>query len=221
MINELLHWKWRVDGPVAFKGGGGGGGYVDYETPRRQAAVAHINQMFGSRDTRRPAYEAHAGNVRAFHQNAINEDAVTAERELRDALARQSLTTGAVDIDQHGLLERKKAEGYVEAGRKADVAASDLEAADEATKQGLVNQVNAGMDQESAGQNLLQGIEGNRQRAASADITARINNFFRNIGAIYETQQVPGLVAAGRAGQQQTLASYINPPGRYSGTGPG
>ena len=220
MLNEMLHWKYRVNGPIAFKGGGGGGGggYVDAETPRRQQAIQYINDLFGGRETRRPAYEQHAQNVRAFHNQALEEDYTTANRELRDALARQGLTGGSADIDQSALIARKKGEGAIEAGRRADVAAADLEAADESVKQGLVNQINAGLDASSAGNALYAGMQGARERAASADVTNRLNNFFRNIGAIYETQQVPGIVAAGRQQQQQQLASFLNPQSRYSGS---
>lgn len=217
MISELLHWKWRVNGPVAFKGGGGGGWYVDWETPRRQQAIQYINDIFGSRDTRRPAYESHAGNVRAFNQNAIDEDYTTARRDLVDALARQGLTAGSADVDQSGLLTRKKGEAYVEAGRKADTAAADLEAADESTKQSVINQINACMDAQSAGNTLYSGLQAARERAASADLTNRINNFFRNIGAIYETQQIPGIVSAGRSAQHAQLSQFLNPTGSYTG----
>ncbi|MCC7144239.1 MAG: hypothetical protein IT349_19260 [Candidatus Eisenbacteria bacterium] len=219
MTNDLLYWKYRVLGPVYEKGGGGGGGYVDTETPRRQAAISYINELFGGRETRRPAYEQHAGNVRQFHQQAIDEDYTIAQRELRDALARQGLSGGSADIDQSALVGRKKSEGYLEAGRKADAAAADLEAADEQTKQGLINQINAGLDQASAGNALYSGMQATRERAASADLTNRINNFFRNIGAIYETQQVPGMVAAGKSAQQQQLSQFLNPTSGYKGRG--
>lgn len=217
MLNELLHWKHRVNGPIAFKGGGGGGGYVDTETPRRQSAIAYINSLFGEREARRPAYEQHAGNVRAFHTQAVDEDYTTANRELRDALARQGLTGGSADVDQSALIARKKGEGYLEAGRRADTAAADLEAADESVKQGLINQINAGLDQGAAGNALYSGMQAARERAATADVTNRLNNFFRNIGAIYETQQVPGMVAAGRQQQQQQLSQFLNPQSAYKG----
>jgi hypothetical protein len=197
----------------------GGKKYKDYETPRRQAAIAYINQLFGGRETRRPAYEQHAENVRQYHQQSIGEDYATAQRDLRDALARQGLTAGSADIDQAALLGRERDKGLLEAGRRADTAASDLEMADEATKQNLIAQINAGLDASSAGNALYAGMQATRERAASADLTNRINNFFRNIGAIYETQQVPGLVEAGRNRQADELARYLNQSKSYRGSG--
>jgi hypothetical protein len=219
MTNDLLYWKYRVMGPVYRKGGGGGGAPTDYETPRRHAAIAYINGLFGGRETRRPAYETHAGNVRQFHQTNINEDFTTAEREMRDALARQSLTGGSADIDQNALLERKKQEGFIEVGRRADAAASDLEMADEQTKQGLINQINSGLDAGSAGNSLYAGMTAARERASANDVSTRLNNFFRNIGAIYENQQLPGVIASGGVGRTQTnLADYTNQNAPYTGT---
>ena len=165
-------------------------------------------------------YTEHAGNVEALQRTQVDEDYTDAERALKMALARRGLSGSSVQSDQGSLLDRKKQEAYVSAGQAGQRAAEGLRAGDERSRLSLIDQINAGLDADSASQSLLSNLDANRRSAASTDLAGRINNFFQGIGAIYENQALPGAIASERAKRQQgtNLASYLDPTRGYQGS---
>ena len=157
-------------------GGGGGGGNSAVqdeqmrqmradearraqEEMRRQAAVAHINRLYGlggGAEAERNLNERNAayGQVRQNNLNLMMDDIGRnrddAQRAVRFGLARSGLAGGSVDIDANRQITDANQRSIIQANQLADAQVAKMKSDDENTRADLISRINAGMDADSA-----------------------------------------------------------------------
>lgn len=200
---------------------GGGGGGDDYaaqaaaaEAKKQQARDA-LNLQFGVAPTgaadpasaeaerNKAARDALYGTVRtnAFDagKRRIDEQKTTAARDLKFALAAQGLRGGSEDVNQNALLGRTYDQGVLDLGAKADAARADLQASDENTRLGLLQSIDAGMDQGSALSSALAQLKNNNDSAAAAATGTNLGDLFGSAGLLYSKSNAARGKQAGSA----------------------
>lgn len=183
------------------------------------AAVASANAMGGEAQRNKAARDALYSTVRdnAFTagKRGFDESRDRAKRELKFALAAQGLTGGSTDIDENATLGRTYSQGLLDLGGKADAAKSDLANSDEQTRLGLLQSIDAGMDQGSALSSAINQMQINSDRAAADAQGTALGDLFGDAGLLYTKSNL----ARGRAdaGNYYDSNYGARPPGRGAG----
>jgi hypothetical protein len=120
-----------------------------------------------------------------------------AARDLKFSLFAQGLNGGSVDVDEKSLLGRTYDKGLLDLGAKADAAKTEFANADEQTRLGLLQSIDAGMDQGSALSSALNQMKINSDRSAAAAQGTALDDLFANAGLLYtKTNAARGRQAA-------------------------
>lgn len=184
---------------------GGGGVQELFDQAGFDAATAEFNNRASSADANRAAREALYSTVRDNAFNAgkrrIDESKDAARRNLRFELFAKGLDGGSVDVDQNALLGRTYDQGILDLGAKADSVRNDLRGGDENTRLGLLQSIDAGMDQGSAISSAINQQRINSDRAAAAATGTAVGDLFGGAGLIYNDSQV-------RKGRQTGLENF-------------
>ena len=199
-----------VQGPAI--GSDQGGGYEMQERFDQEAydrAMAEYNSGSDTAARNKAAREALYGAVRqnAFDAGSrgLNEKRSNAARDLKFALAAQGLSGGSVDLDQNATLGRTYNEGLIDLGAKADAVKTDMLGNDEQTRLGLLQSIDAGMDQGSALSSALNQMRVNSDRAAAEAQGTSLGDLFGEAGLLYTKSNA----ARGRqAGQDYFQSTY-------------
>lgn len=153
------------------------------------AALAAWNGAGGEAEKNKAAREALYGTVRGDAFNAgkrrLDESRDKASRDLRFTLFGQGLNGGSVDIDENALLGRTYDQGTLDLGAKADSTATDLRNSDEQTRLGLLQSIDAGLDQGSALSSSLNQLKVNSDRAAAEGQGTALGDLFGTAGLLY------------------------------------
>jgi hypothetical protein len=185
-------------------GGGGGDDYGAQQNvieTRKKDARNHLNLSFGVSDPtwlqddidsaakNKAARDALYGTVRknAFDagKRSLDESRDNAARDQKFALFAQGLNGGSVDIDQGATLGRTYDKGLLDLGSKADAARTELETNDENTRLGLLQSIDAGMDQGSALSSALNQMKTNSDRAGAEAQGTTLGDLFAGSGLLY------------------------------------
>ncbi len=115
--------------------------------------------------------EALYGKVRdnAFTsaKRALDEQRDDQQRSLKFELFARGLRGGSADIEQNARLGLADTEGLTRVGANADGLVSSLRANDEQTRLGLLQSIDAGMDEGSALSSALAQLKNNSERATA------------------------------------------------------
>ncbi len=115
----------------------------------------------------------------------LDEMNVGRTRDLKFELLARGLGGGSVDIDQNTALRRIYSDGLTDLGAKADATATGLRTSDEQTRLGLLQSIDAGMDQGTAVSSALQQMRNNSDRAAAEAQGLTLGNIFDDAGMLY------------------------------------
>jgi hypothetical protein len=173
-----------------------GGTVQQTSTPSEQfdqagydAALASYNGQSAEAQKNKAARDALYGTVRqnAFDagKRGLDESRTNAERDQKFALFAQGLNGGSVDIDQGATLGRTYDKGLLDLGAKADAARTGLESNDENTRLGLLQSIDAGMDQGSALSSALNQLKTNNDRASAEAQGTTLGDLFAGTGLLY------------------------------------
>jgi hypothetical protein len=164
-----------------------------YDQAGYDAALAAWNNQGGEAAKNKAAREALYGTVRndAFTagKRGLDENKEKAGRNLKFTLFGQGLNGGSVDVDQNAQLGRTYNQGVLSLGAKADAAAADLRGNDETTRLGLLQSIDAGLDQGSALSSSLNQLKVNSDRAAAAGAGTTLGDLFADTGLLYDKSQ--------------------------------
>ena len=209
---------------VPHKGGGGGTDAAVIEQQRQQRAkeaIDAINNIFDNAN-REALYQGQRDAVYNLNAQEVERQAREPERANRFALARNGLLGGSVDIDSNTELNRRTNEGLSKAGGIADAAMSDLQAADENTRNNLVSMATAGTDATTAGQLAASGLRQNMDAARSNASVATVGNLFNDIANAYLYQNlgkyVQGISSSKVPYATNQTTSKIAPQNEYGGS---
>lgn len=160
-----------------------------YDAPSYQRSLQAYNAALPDVEKNKAAIDALYTKVRgdAFDagKRRFDEDRDNAQRDLKFALFAQGLNGGSVDVDQNATLDRTYSQGLLDLGGKADAVRAGLRGNDEQTRLGLLQSIDAGMDQGSALSSALQQLSVNSQKAASEAQGASIGDLFADAGLLY------------------------------------
>lgn len=190
----------------------GGGGNDNYEQQqaaieaKKQSARDALNLMFGvgSDDTaktnataRDQIYQGVRDNAYTAGKTGLDDQRDKAARSLRFELFARGLNGGSEDINQNAMLGRTYDKGILDLGAKADAARADFRNADEQARLGLLQSIDAGMDQGSALSSATNQMGVNSDKAAAAAAGTSLGNLFDDASFIYnQTQAAKGKQAA-------------------------
>lgn len=161
---------------------------------KKQAARDALNLQFGIGDgadaaKNKTARDSLYSTVRTNAYNAgkrrLDEAQTDAKRNLRFELLAKGLDGGSVDVDQSARLGRKYGEGIIDLGAKADNLSTDLKSSDEATRLGLLQSVDSGMDQSSALSSAIEQMNNASSRAAADAVGTGVGDIFNTAGLLY------------------------------------
>jgi hypothetical protein len=152
-------------------------------------ALSDFNATTGEAQKNKAARDALYGTVRqnAFDagKRGLDESRTNAARDQKFALFAQGLNGGSVDIDQGATLGRTYDKGLLDLGAKADAARTGLESNDENTRLGLLQSIDAGMDQGSALSSALNQLKTNSDRAGAEAQGTTLGDLFAGTGLLY------------------------------------
>lgn len=189
-------------------GGGGGDGGAAARTAeieaQKAAARQQLNYLFGEGDDSNPNKLAREELYTGVRENAFNsgkraldEANEKATRQNKFALFAQGLNGGSEDIDQNALMRRTYDQGLLDLGSKADAAKSQFKKNDETTRLGLLQSIDAGMDQSSAVSSAMNQMKNNSDLAAANAQSTNLGDLFSTSGALYtQSQAAKGKQAA-------------------------
>lgn len=164
------------------------------------------------------AREALYGTVRndafAAGTRKLDESKNKAARDNKFALFAQGLNGGSEDIDQNALLDRTYNEGRLQLGAKADDAAASLRGNDEATRLGLLQSIDAGLDQGSALSSSLNSLRVNSDKATAGAQGTSLGDLFADAGLLYTKSKAGQGVADARS----QFGSYFSNSGNGMGS---
>lgn len=165
----------------------------------RQEYEQQVADAAKNRTARDALYDKVRTDAFTAGRRGLDENRQRASRDLRFALFGQGLQGGSVDVDENALLGRTYDQGLLDLGTKADAARTGLKSSDEQTRLGLLQSIDAGMDQGSALSSALEQMKVNSERASQDAMGTDLGNLFDNAGLLYTRSNA----ARGRQAAQQ------------------
>ncbi len=204
------------------QGGGVGRSIFDAATDREAdpeaLALAQSSSLSDEAARNKTAREAIYQKVRddafAAGKRGFDERRDVAKRQNRFALFAQGLAGGSEDVDQNAMLQRAYNEGVLQLGAKADAAKTDMMSNDEQTRLGLLQSIDAGMDEGSAVSSALGQLKVNSDRAAAQAQGTAVGDLFADAGLLYTQSQA----AKGRRDAMARYGSLFPRPASSSGS---
>lgn len=148
-------------------------------------------------------------------KRGLDEQHERAGRDLKFELFAKGFNGGSVDVDQNALLGRTYDQGLLDLGAKADAARADMRGNDESTRLGLLQSIDAGMDQGSALSSALSQMSVNSDRAAASAAGTSLGDLFDDGSALYVNSQR----RKGKTDATQYLASLFSTQAPAAGAG--
>lgn len=188
------------------------------------AALKAFNDSKTTVDANKAGREALYSTVRtnAFDggMRRLNEGKDQANRALKFELFAKGLNGGSADVDQNALLGRTFNQGVLDLGGKADAIKASMRGNDESTRLGLLQSIDAGMDQGSALSSALGQMQVNNDRAMADSTGASVGDIFSGAGLLYSDSQARKGQGSARS-QYPWLFSATANPGGGAGRGTG
>lgn len=172
--------------------GNGEDGYgttTEFDQAGYDKALADFNT--GSTDiaknkaARDALYQKVRDDVFAVGNRQLGERRGDAQRDLKFELFAKGLDGGSVDVDQSALLGRTYNQGILDLGARSDASKTELMGKDEQARLGLLQSIDAGMDQGSALSSALNQMRVNSDRATSEAQGESIGDLFGDAGLLY------------------------------------
>lgn len=161
------------------------------------AAVAAAGNVNPNKAAREELYTGVRENAFNSGKRALDEAKEKASRQNKFALFAQGLNGGSEDIDQNALLGQTYGQGLLDLGAKADGAKAQFKTSDENTRLGLLQSIDAGIDQSSAISSAVNQMKNNLDNASSQAQSTNLGDLFAQSGALYtQTQAAKGKQAA-------------------------
>jgi hypothetical protein len=167
----------QIDSPGTFDQAG-----YDAAVAAAAAQAADAERNKGSLDA---LYQGARDNAFTAGARRLDDDYSRNSRDLRFELLARGLGGGSVDADQNATLSRIYGEGRTDLGARADATATGLRTSDEATRLGLLQSIDAGMDQGSAVSSALAQMKNNSDRATAEAQGVTLGNIFDSAGLLY------------------------------------
>ena len=139
-------------------------------------------------------------------KRSLDERRTDASRNNKFALFAQGLNGGSEDIDQNALLERTYGEGVLDLGAKADAVRTGLASNDEQTRLGLLQSIDAGMDQGSALSSAIAQMANSADKAAADAAGTDLGDLFSTAGLLYTKSNL----ARGRQASNDAWSSLFS-----------
>lgn len=153
--------------------------------------------------------------TRQFYTQDANRQQEDAARNLRFAVARSGQTGGQVQADLGGRLYETYQRGLLEADRRAQSAAANLRAQDQAAKQNIFGLAATGLDMTTAAQNASQALRSNLAGAQADAREGAIGDLFGNFADVYKQS----VEQAEKSRAEKSVYNTLYAPNQYgSGT---
>lgn len=143
------------------------------------------NQAATNKAGRDALYSTIRDNAFTAGKRGLDERKTGAGRDLKFELFAKGLNGGSVDVDQNSLLDRTYKQGLLDLGAKADAAKTDVMSNDEQTRLGLLQSIDAGMDQGSALSSAMNQMKVNSDRATATAQGTTLGNLFDDAGLLF------------------------------------
>lgn len=224
-MRRVLQWNPGVSLPSraqSFAGGlGVGGGNPADEAQRREDerrkkindTISAIEAIFDKPDPNR--LENIKNTTTAYYTPKLAEQREQGSRDLKFELARRGLIGGSAEVDALEQLQKREDEAREQIGSFATQAVDRAKALDNALKNNLIAQANAGGNQETLTSNALSGQLTNATQAQNEIKLQNLGNLFSDAGLLFRNIEVGRGNAAGRSAIQNLLAKR-NPFSRSS-----
>lgn len=158
----------------------------DAKQAEKAARATAINPNAGKRDI---LYQTVRDNAYTSGKRGLDEQRDEATRKLKFELFAKGLAGGSEDINQNALLGRTYSNGLLDLGGKADAAKAQFRGNDESTRLGLLQSIDAGMDQGSALSSAINQLQVNGDRAAAEAQGTTLGDLFANTALISNQSQ--------------------------------
>lgn len=176
------------------------------EEARRKAiagTTARINQIYDAPERQRQ-YGDFLGALRNYYTQDVTRQKTVTDRNSKFSLARSGLTGGSAAVDAGRNIGEEFQKGLLTAENRAQSGLSGLKAQDEASRMGLIQLAQSGLDSSAAASRAMANTRGDLS-GQLADSTAKgIGDVFAGTTAVYKQQQE---AAARRKGQQAPVGS--------------
>lgn len=187
-----------------------------YQIAQGQVAEAEKNKAARDLMYQKIRDEAFGAGKRGFDERRD-----TAKRQNKFALFAQGLAGGSEDVDQNAMLQRAYNEGVLQLGAKADSAKTDMMSSDEQTRLGLLQSIDAGMDEASAVSSALGQLKVNSDRAAAQAQGTTLGDLFADAGLLYTQSQAAKGRNSARGSFANLFPTYARPAGTSRNAGAG
>lgn len=213
-------------------GGGGGSAQqaAQQQQAQQQAQIAQstdaINKIFNS-PQRQQQYTDYGNNLLNLYKQNLNYQQGIASRDLKFALARSGLTGGSYQADAGANLQHDYNQGLLSAESQAQQGKSQMEQADQQTKQNLIALAQSGLDATSAASMANSALASNIGNAQQYSNVNQLGNFFGDVSDYYknslqnqQNKQVNQYGVTGLFGAAPGAINWSNPqvnPGWWNG----
>ena len=157
-------------------------------------------------------YDSTRQDIIDYFKSDLDTQKRQAEKGLRASLARSGHLGGQVEVRAGEELLGAYNDGLLDATNRADSTISGLRASDDSARLGLINQIYAGMDTESALSSANAQLKSNADSARSSAMTQSLGNIFGDLGEKYKlSQYVAGANQAGAPPPVRRAGAYVSP----------
>ena len=206
-------------------GGGGDGGAAAAAAAEKKRqkqikdGLKRVSNAFRS-SKRSPIYRRIQDDTLAQHRDDLAEQFTDALLQQRFGAARRGMTASSVDADEQSDLRDRRDEGLLAASNLARQARTRAVAADEDTRQRLIQMVYGGLSAGSARSQASRLASVNATQSAADARMAQLGQVFADLTAAHQGGQAQaGRILAQRAFQNGGNGSaYFNSGGAYSGS---
>lgn len=172
-------------------GGGGGSAQraAQQQQAQQQAQIAQstqaINNIFSS-PQRQQQYADYGKNLLNLYKQNLDYQQGKASRNLKFALARSGLTGGSYQADAGANLQHDYNQGLLSAQSQAQQGESQMQEADQQTKQNLIALAQSGLDATSAASMANSALKSNIGNANQYSNVNQLGNFFGDVSDYYK-----------------------------------
>ncbi|GAB3054091.1 hypothetical protein [Stenotrophomonas tumulicola] len=184
-----------------------------WRTSNINRSVGQIDQIYGS-PNRQAGLDDFLGASRQFYTGELDRQKEQADRSLKFAMARSGLAGGSAAVDANRRLGEDYSRGVLDSERLAQGALSDLQAADETSRQNLISQVAGGMSLTSGANQSALAMQNNLQSAQGRLSADALGDVFGGLSDVYTRSRD---LAADRRGFRDVYNTLYQPGFGYGG----
>ena len=182
-------------------------------------ALKNYKTTSATKLAREAQYKDTADSIYQYNMNDLNQTAAREGRNLKFQLATQGLSGGSEDVNQNSRFQQLFDAGKLQARNKGDSTASQLAAADEQTRLGLINSINAGTDATSAIAGANAALTNNINTARSDGLGTTLGNVFSDGSLLSAATNASSINPfAALFGAKNNSISPSNSSSKFSGT---